>query len=84
MMADEQKCHPKSVEVERVSPEVIAVFTPCHGARVFFTADAVRPGTVVEAMCPRCGHSWQIEIVPGEHVGRCEARWADRSDVGGR
>ncbi|MGH8906651.1 MAG: hypothetical protein ACRD0K_09065 [Egibacteraceae bacterium] len=47
-------------------PALVAMFTPCHGARVFFEAAAVVAGAVVNAICSRCGQRWRIELTSDE------------------
>ncbi len=61
------------------------MFTPCHGARVFFETAAVVAGAVVNAICSRCGRRWQIELTPDEDAeGGLRPTWAQRLDSGGR
>ncbi len=43
-------------------PDVLALFTPCHGSRLFFPQDQATPGARFDAVCQDCRHGWVAEL----------------------
>ncbi|MGH8910498.1 MAG: hypothetical protein ACRD0K_29395, partial [Egibacteraceae bacterium] len=67
---------PYSERVEQMSSAVV-VFTPCCGARVFFTPEEAASATALEAICPRCGVDWALELIADETAdGGLRPIWA--------
>jgi len=65
-------------------PDVLALFTPCHGARLFFPDDQARPGARFEARCDDCGARLAVELIAdsSQEFG-LRAEWNDRPKKGG-
>ncbi|MGH8909070.1 MAG: hypothetical protein ACRD0K_21910, partial [Egibacteraceae bacterium] len=73
---------PYSERVEQMSSAVV-VFTPCCGARVFFTPEEAASATALEAICPRNGQLWRLEFIADETVdGGLRPVWAAFEDRG--
>ncbi|MGH8910579.1 MAG: hypothetical protein ACRD0K_29805 [Egibacteraceae bacterium] len=64
-MREQGWMHPDSERIERVQGAV-ALFTPCHGRRVFFQPDETVPGARLSAVCAEDGRLWFLELVPDE------------------
>jgi hypothetical protein len=77
-MSEQRGNQPNLSRVERVEGAV-AVFTPCHGARVLFPPDqAVPKKEALEVVCPCDGIEWRLRLVADEAVeGGLRAVWAD-------
>ncbi|MGH8888082.1 MAG: hypothetical protein ACRDYX_23615 [Egibacteraceae bacterium] len=76
-MSEQRGSRPDSPRVERVEGAV-AVFTPCHGARVLFPPDQAVPDETLCVVCPRDGVEWRLELAADEAVeAGLRAVWAD-------
>ncbi len=64
-MSAQPESHPNSARVQRVKGAV-AVFTPCHGARVLFPPDEAAAGKPLSVICPRDGIEWNLQLVADE------------------
>jgi len=61
-MSAQLERQPGSPRVERLEGAV-AVFTPCHGARVLFPPDEAVPQTKLSVVCSRDGIEWNLTLV---------------------
>lgn len=57
-----QPPHDKSSLVVFI-PDVAALFTPCHGHRLFFPQADANPGARLKGMCETCGNRLVAELV---------------------
>jgi hypothetical protein len=74
-MSAQPGSHPDSARVERAKGAV-AVFTPCHGARVLFPPDEAVVGNPLSVVCPRDGIEWDLQLVADEAgKGRLRPVW---------
>ncbi|MGH8897586.1 MAG: hypothetical protein ACRDZ4_11300 [Egibacteraceae bacterium] len=76
-MSEQRGSRPNAARVERVEGAV-AVFTPCHEARVLLPPDEAVPTQALRVVCPRDGVEWHLKLVADEAVDSgLRAVWAD-------
>jgi len=75
--------HPKSALVVLI-PDVVALFTPCHGECLFFSPGKARRDVVLSAACPGCGRTRQARLVADESAEfGLRADWDEAAVSGG-